>query len=1057
MRSTFRQRLMASTLMIGAASFGSPAFAQPVDEDVQENSVQTDIDADAGEGSESIVVTGSRIQRRDLTSTSPLTVVQDEEFKLSGAVNVEQVINTLPQVIPGATSFSNNPGGGVATLDLRGLGSTRTLVLVNGRRYMFFDVQQVVDLNTIPQFLIDGVDVVTGGASAVYGSDALAGVVNFRLKQNLSGFEAGASMAITEEGDGARFNTYVALGADFADGRGNVTVFGEYYKRKAIFQGDRSFSRIALGDGATGLVPGGSATTPQGRFAIPGTSAVPGLNFNPCPPPPAAQPAGCDSDFTDPGERLPLGLDLNNDGDFNDPGETSPLPRAAGTNFAGLGANITTPGARSSPFRNPGDLYNYAPSNYLQVPQERFLLGGYGSYEISDAITAFTEVTFVNNRVANELAATPVTGNVSVTLTGAAGTRLASFLSPADFAELQAIDAQETAINVERATRRAACATGGGTAAQIAQCQSNFNPLFGTAAAAGVVQLGVNRRVQETGARNALDDRNAFRILGGVKGPAFGDFTYEAYYSYARTRNAQIQEGNVSRSAFNAAVGASTINVFGADTLSADDVAGISILSQNQDISVLQVASASVAGSLGNFGWGAQNIGLAVGAEYRSVQSQFIPDTALSSGDVVGFNAGDPTEGGYNVKEAFAELLVPIFADRPFFHRLELNGAVRYSDYSLPAVGGVWTYAAGAEWAPIRDITFRGQYQRAVRAPNVGELFGGQGNGFPPATDPCSVASAATDATIRALCIATGVPAPFVGTGTSLQPNTQIEGLFGGNPDLGEETSDTYTVGLVLRPSFIPRLNITIDGYDITVEDTISTFGGGLGNTLNLCYNVIQDIQSPFCQAIVNNPVTGLPARDPATGQIGSQFVPAILNANLGKFETRGIDLQVDYSLPFDFSLMGGEGSKLNFFFLGTYTDKFDITPIAALPDEINECAGRFGTLACGEPTPRYKWTSRLSFIDGPATISGRWRHIGSTRDDDPDTDYIVERLRSVDYFDLTAAFDIGDRYTFTAGVNNIFDKKPQLIGSNQEQANTYPSTFDVLGRDFFVSASFRF
>jgi outer membrane receptor protein involved in Fe transport len=622
---------------------------------------------------------------------------------------------------------------------------------------------------------------------------------------------------------------------------------------------------------------------------------------------------------------------------------------------------------------------------------------------------------------------------------------------------LQSIDAQETAINAERAARRAACANGGGTAAQIAQCQSNFNPLFGTAAGAGVVQLGVNRRVQETGARNQLDDRNAFRVLAGVKGPAFSDFTYEAYYSYARTRNAQIQEGNISRSAFNAAVGASTINVFGPGTLSADDVAGISILSQNQDISVLQVASASVAGSLGNFGLGAQNIGLALGVEYRSVSSQFIPDTALSSGDVVGFNAGDPTAGGYNVKEVFAELRVPLLADRPFFHRLELNGAARYSDYSLSAVGGVETYAAGIEWAPVRDITFRGQYQRAVRAPNVGELFGGQSNGFPPATDPCSLASAATDATIRALCIATGVPAPFIGTGSSLQPNTQIEGLFGGNPELGEESSDTYTVGVVLRPRFIPRLSITIDGYDITVEDTISTFGGGLGNTLNLCYNVVQDINSPFCQAVVSNPVTGLPARDPATGQIGGLFVPAILNANLGKFETRGIDLQVDYSLPLDFSLMGGQQSKLNFFFLGTYTDKFDITPIADLPNEVNKCAGRFGTLACGDPLPKYKWTSRLSFIDGPTTISGRWRHIGSTRDDDPDTTYIVERLRSVDYFDLTAAVDINDNFTFTVGVNNILNKKPQLIGSNQQQANTYPSTFDVLGRDYFASASFRF
>jgi iron complex outermembrane recepter protein len=1050
MRTTLRQKLLASTLFIGAAAIATPAWAQPSDDDTQENPVQATPDATGGEMMQNqndnaeeqgaIVVTGSRIQRRDLTSTSPLAVIQDEEFKLSGAVNVEQVINTLPQVIPGTTAFSNNPGGGFATLDLRGLGSTRTLVLVNGRRYVFFDTSQRVDLNTIPQFLLDSVDVVTGGASAVYGSDALSGVVNFRLQTDLQGITTGASYGITEEGDGGRFNAFIGIGSEFADGRGNVTVFGEYFKRQPIFQGDREFSRVALNDGTTGLVPGGSATTPQGRFAAPATAAIPGLNLNPCPPPPAAQPPGCDADFTDPGELA--GVSIN---------------RAAGTNFAGLGANITVPGARSAPFLNPQDLYNYAPSNYLQVPQERWLLGGYGEFEITEAVTAFTEVTFVNNRVANELAPTPVTGNVNITLTGAAGTRLASFLNPADFAELQRIDAQETAINAERAARSAACATGGGTPGQIAQCQSNFNPLFGAAAAPGVVQLGVNRRITETGPRNQLDERNAFRVLGGLKGPITENFNYEAYYFYARTRNAQIQEGNISRSAFNAAVGASTINVFGPDTISAAGIDGITLLSQNQDISVLQVASASVAGTLGNFGLGASDIGIALGAEYRKVGSQFIPDTALSSGDVVGFNAGDATSGGYDVKEGFAELRLPIIADRPFFHRLELTGAFRYSDYSLAAVGGVETYAVGGEFAPIRDITFRAQYQRAVRAPNVGELFGGQSNGFPPATDPCSVASAATNATVRQLCIQTGVPAPFIGTGSSLQPNTQIEGLFGGNPNLQEETGDTYTAGVVLRPSFLPRLAITIDGYDITIEDTISTFGGGLGNTLNLCYNVVQDLSSEFCQAIILNPVTGLPARDPATGQIGGQFIPAILNANLGKFETRGIDLQVDYSQPLGFSLMGGEESRLNFFFLGTYTDKFDITPIASLPDEINECAGRFGVLACGDPIPKYKWTSRLSLIDGGSTISVRWRHIGSSRDDDPDTDYIVERLRAKDYIDLSFSYDASDALRFTVGVNNLFDVEPQLIGSNQQQANTYPSTFDVLGRDYFVSANLRF
>ena len=957
MQSTLRQRLLASTLLIGAAGFAAPAFAQPVDEDIQENAAGVSIDEDAGEGSEAIIVTGSRIQRRDLTSTSPLAVIQDEEFKLSGAVNVEQVINTLPQVIPGTTSFSNNPGGGVATLNLRGLGSTRTMVLVNGRRWMFFDTGQVVDLNTIPQFLIDSVDVVTGGASAVYGSDALAGVVNFRLKTDLNGMEGGASYALTEEGDGARFNAFLALGTEFADGRGSVTVFGEYYKRKSVFSDDREFSTDSLGDGDGVLIPFGSGAVEEGRFRYLGDQTIAAGNFN-------------------------------STGAFFD----------QGNGVSSLYA---------------GQTYNYAPANYLMVPQERWLLGGYGSYEVSDAITVFGEATFVNNRVQNELAATPVTGNFDFLVE-----QQRPFLSAADFAALQAIEAAEVA-------------AGG--------------------ADDGLVNLAVSRRTTDTAPRNSFDERNAFRVLAGVKGPAFANFNYEAYYMYARTRNANVQEGNISRSAFQAGLdgtGPVAINIFGRGSLTPEMGDSISILAQNNDISTLQVAQASIAGSLGNFGMGADDIGLAVGVEYRSVASQFIPDTALSSGDVIGFNAADATEGGYNVREVFAELRLPIIADRPGFERLEISGAARDSDYSLENVGGVWTYAAGAEWAPIRDITFRGQYQRAVRAPNVGELFSGGGNGFPPATDPCSDRGAPENRTeaVRQLCIQTGVPAALVFT-APVQQNAQIEGVFGGNPDLQEETSDTYTAGVVLRPRFIPRLAITIDGYDITVRDSISVLGGGLGNTLNICYNVVQDINSQYCQAI---------NRDPRTGEIGGEFPAVILNANIGKLETRGIDLQVDYSQPLGMGLMS-EDSRLNFFFLGTYTDKFDITPVAVLPDEINECAGRFGTLACGTPTPKWKWTSRLSWIDGPLTTSFRWRHISGVRDDDDDSDYVVERLNSYDLFDLSFAYDISDEFSMAMGVNNLFDKMPQQLGFNQQQANTYPGQYDPLGRDYFVSANFRF
>jgi iron complex outermembrane receptor protein len=964
MKTTFRQRLLTSTLLLGMASVATPAMAQ-------NDTAQADSD-------EAIVVTGSRIASRNLTGAAPVAVVAAEEFRLTGAVNVEQVINTLPQVIPGTTSFSNNPGGGVATLNLRGLGSTRTLVLVNGRRWMFYDTSQRVDLNTIPQFLIDGVDVVTGGASAVYGSDALAGVVNFRLRTDLDGIIAGAQYSITERGDGPRYNAYVAIGAQFADGRGHVAAFAEYYNRGQIMQADRAFSRCALGDGATGLVCLGSGTVPQGRITAPATVTVAGVV----------------------------------------------RPVAAGTNFgAASGAIFSTPGV-SRPYIASGagnDSHNYAPENYLMVPQERWMTGGYGEYEISDGINAYAEVTFINNRVANELAATPVTGNVDVTVAAQAAN-----LSASDRAALAQIAANQASANA------AAIAAG------VAQPFANL--------AAGNARLGVNRRVTEVGSRNVLDERNAWRALVGLRGNLTDTLTYDAYYMFARTRNSSIQQGNVSRSAFNREVAAGRCNVFGGGTLTPACVAAIRITAQNADVSQLQVAQASISGPLFTTPWATNPVAFAAGVEWRSMSGRFIPDTALSSGDVVGFNAGNPTDGGYDVKEAFAEIRIPLIEDG-FIHRLELSGAARYSDYSLANVGGVWTYAAGAEFSPIQDITFRGQYQRAVRAPNVGELFGGQSIGFPAATDPCAQPTARTNATINALCIATGVPAAAVGTGVALQPNAQIQGVFGGNPNLQEEVADTWTVGAVFRPRFIPRLSITVDYYDIEIANTIATAGGGVNNILNLCYNVIQDANSAICGLIRRNPLNGI---------IEAPFLVSANNANLAALSTNGVDIQVDYSMPLEgISLTGAGSSRLAFSSLATWTDSNLFIPIVGLASQV-ECAGLFGN-NCGQPTPRWKVSSRLTWLDGPVTTSLRWRYMSASRDDDDATDYIVERIPAFHYFDLAFAFNVNDNLTLNMGVNNLFDKTPPLVGDNQEQANTFPGTFDPLGRDFFVSANLRF
>ncbi|MWV28237.1 TonB-dependent receptor plug domain-containing protein [Aurantiacibacter rhizosphaerae] len=956
--------LLAGTVIFGSL-IASPAMAQ------EEPTIQP-----AAAEDDMIIVTGSRIQRRNTETAAPVAVVDSAEFELSGTVNIENVVNALPQVVPGITSFSNNPGNGTASLNLRGLGSTRTMLLVNGRRWMFYDTNQTVDLNTIPQFLLESVDVVTGGASAVYGSDALAGVVNFRLR-DLDGAEFGGQYSITDRGDGDRYQIHGAIGTDFADGRGNVTVFGEYYNRQDIFQGDREFSAFALG--GSPLQQLGSSLPPQTRLTYLGDGDTTGTAF-----------------------------DTNGLGIFGTPGSL----RAYST---------------------PGDLYNFAPVNYLQLPQERYLLGGYGSYEVTDALEFYGEVTYVNNRVDSVLAATPILVNTQLDYNELLSN---GFIDQATRNQFASLDATETGADMND----------------------------------GFVPVQVRRRLLEAGGRANLDERNAFRVLAGARGDITDYLQYDTYYMYSRTRNSNIQQGNASTSRFTAAIngtGDTQVNIFGENTLTPDMVDVFRIQAQNGDISDLQVASAVVSGTFGDFALGAaEPIGFAVGGEYREVNSRFIPDEFLASGDVQGFNAGQPTQGGYNVNEVFAEINIPFETESGM--RFELSGAGRYSDYSLSNVGGVWTYAGGVEFAPIPDITFRGQYQRAVRAPNVGELFQGSAIGFPGANDPCASNAARGGGSLNAICNANGVSDAIYASDTAfanIQPDPQIAAFFGGNPNLAEETSDSWTVGVVLQPTAVPGLTITADYFDITVDDAIITIS--LQTALDLCYNTVQDLNAPQCAGFVGT-------RGP-DGGFSRTNAPRLGGANVASLETSGIDLEVSYGINLPFSVIGNDFADLNLSFLGTWTELNSLAPDQTDPTDVITCAGEFG-LECGEPTASFKWTSRASYVDGPLTFSTRWRHLSAVDDDDPTSDYFVERIGAYDLIDLTMAYDFNDLVTLTVGVRNLFDTLPStpefdangvvtndtnslLLGdfNNGEQSNTYPSTYDVLGRDFFASVLFRF
>lgn len=950
-----------------------PAIASAQDADVAESPDQ----GDAGTPSEDIVVTGSRIAGQALTAPNPISQVSSEEFTLSSSATAENLLNTLPQVVPGESGFTNNESSGAATVDLRGLGPQRNLILVDGRRYIFYDAQQVTDLNTIPTGLVERVELITGGSSAVYGSDAVSGVVNFILKKDFEGLEISAQHDVTAHADANKTNLDVIFGGNFAEGRGNATVYFNYFKRNPLKADARKRSECFLEDtviaGVPALACGGSSGIPNGRIS-----------------------------------GIPTGAAL-----ANMPDVAAALANLGLSDLDGNGFKFDDTGQNVSRFIAPGDRFNFNPDNYLQLPQERRIIGGMAHYEVTPDIEAYFDGIWTNNQVRTKRAATPVGGSYPIQVDS-------PFLTAGLQDLFRALDAAET----------------------------------GAGRGDGYATVSINRRINEGGTRDVTFERNAYRFVGGFKGK-LGDLSenfltnlsWDAYYSYARTRNVQVSEGNILSDAFtqgvttafdgngnlicrNPANGCVPLNIFGPN-ISPEGLDFITGRTTSSEEAEMQVASGVITGNLFNLPAGP--LGFAFGAEWRDVSAFFIPSQG-GVGDI-----GEISGGGYNVSEIFGEVRVPVLDG------LEVNGAFRYSDYSLDNVNGVWTYGGGVTWQVIPELMLRGQYQRAVRAPSVDELFASQSRTSAAATDPCSLPSAATNAVIRDLCVANGVPASIVGT-TGVQPNFQLSGIVGGNPDLEEETTDTYTLGAVLRP--MSRMSLTVDYYNITIKDAISVLGGSINNVLDLCFNQVQDITSPYCTAVVRAP----------DGTISDPGGVSVLNANVGQFKTDGID--ASFNVGFDVGDIFGQASTLSLSTAVSWLNNFDRTPVAALPDQVNHCAGAFG-LTCGEPLPEWKATGRLTLNAGDLTASLRWRYIGASTDDrvtrglSTAEQLAVPRIKPENYFDVTFAYDFG-KFELTSGVVNMFDNHQQMIGSSQEQLNTFPSTYDPLGIRFFIGAKMK-
>ena len=1006
----------------GVATEGSPAADQPTP--------SVEADGQTTQADSEIIVTGSRIARSGFDASTPVAVIGAADVTLSGTVNIENLLEAQPQFVASQEGGStSNTLNGQANVNLRGFGATRNLVLVNGRRFAIYGPDQVTDLNTIPTSLIARTEVVTGGSSAVYGSDAITGVVNFILRTDFNGVEARGQVNIDEPTGTPVYNLDLTLGGDFADGRGNTVISGNYMKRNSITRGERGdFAFDALQDGC---VAAGSGSPDRA-----------GTPFSP--------PAG-QSCVTGGGE---LGFVRGGSGDIPN-GRFSGIPAFGGSNAAlnaayaaaGLSAlgsrgfTFNDEGTAARPQISPQDDFNLAPDNYLIQPLERWMINSFSHFDFTDNITGYMELHYSNVRSSARLApsnvGTPTLFNVNN-----------PYLTPTLQEVFRQLDLAET-----------------GT-----QTVTNGTLRLTNVRGDGLANLTAGRRYLEVGPRRTDSRRNVFRgawgfrgDLGSVSQSFLSDLKYDVYYSYAQSEETVLLQNAISRSRLQASLlsvnGAAPLcNIFGQNITDAC-AAAIGISATNATNTTLQVASGNLTGKL--FSLPAGPLGFSVGAEWRKSQATFNPDSFLASGDVAGFNPGLPTSGSISAKEVFGEVRIPLIHNTPLIENLTANAAFRHSKYDLEGIGGVWTYLGGLDWRVSRDIAFRGQYQRAIRAPNVAELFGGLNRVVGVATDPCGdrgPAAGRSDA-VRAICVATGVPAAAVFT-AGIQPNAIIPADFGGNPNVGEERSDTFTIGAVITPSFVPRLYLSVDYFNITLDGAISALGGGLQNTLNLCYNVIQDASSEYCQAI---------RRDPNSGSINDPYVAQIRNANTGALLTSGIDFAAQYRFDLDFGLpLFGERSTIDLATNFTWLDEFTSTPVAAFEDIKNYCAGAHGS-TCGQPLPKWRGTSRITWTIGDLALSARHRYIGRVTTDRyilPErsgaanapalSSFAYPVLGDQNYIDLSFTLKATNGLQFYGGINNVADNNPPIT-TQGPNSNTWSATYDVLGREYFLGATVKF
>ncbi len=891
---------------------------------------------------EQVIVTGSRIARPDFDSASPIVSVTRELFERTGSSTVETALNTLPQFVPAYTSTSNNPGnGGQANVQLRGLGTTSTLVLIDGKRLIPANGDGVVDLNIIPGSLIESVEIITGGASAVYGSDAVAGVVNFRLKKEFDGVELDAQWGQTDRGDGTDYGGGVTAGLDFADGRGSVLGYVGYAERESILAGQRDFSRYALGyagPGAGGVGPGG-AFVPRGNFFI-----EEGMTF------------GVEADQTV----------------FEDLFATYGYPKGSVPNQTQFGFNTDgtvftqgdgTPGSVAN-FRGEIDplffndrfySYNFAPVNYLQLPLERVSVFARAGFEFSEAAELYAQGLYADYTADSQLAPTATFFGVLMPPTN-------PFIPP-DLQLLLDSRAEPTTV------------------------------------------FELHKRLSELGPRIASVQYDVYQATLGLRGEVFDGWSYDAYLQIGANDQTDTQSGNALNSRIEeltfAPDGGEAIcggfNPFGLGSISAECAAYIAVDATNRAGVDQTILEASLSGPLLQLPAG--ELRAAFGVFYKKdeyfysadpVATVFLPD---GRPDIIGFNASDDIEGEDDNTDLYVEASIPLLADRPGVRSLEAVVGYRYSDYA--SAGGADAYKAELLYRPVDALRVRSSYQHAVRAPSVGELYSPQlpaffvSPDFEP-LDPCEADSAERNgpdqAQVEALCLAQGFPPELL---PDYDNNFDVaRGFAGGNPDLDPETADTLTFGVVLTSPFtsrwLDRLQVSLDWYRIEIDDAIVTVFADefIARCFDRTFNPEFEASNQWC---------GMFSRDPTSGDIVDAY--EILRNSEG-LRTSGLDLQLDWR----FDLGPGE---LGVNWLVAYLDSFEQLEASGIPPlELAGTAGRDASLL-GRSLPEWKWSFGLSYAWQALTLDARWRYIDGMKDADtaiepefriPHYDYIRPR-----------------------------------------------------------------